>query len=84
MSLAAAVPDAAQAEGLGGEALSGPSAPPEPAAGTPDGGCEGRGVPGAGPGLGGGLSLRLLGHSASSRLLGTWTYHFVTVPFPLA
>nr|XP_035966333.1 SEC14-like protein 1 [Halichoerus grypus] len=36
-SLALVVPDAAQAEGLGSEALSSPSGPPEPVAGTPDG-----------------------------------------------
>ncbi|XP_025783337.1 SEC14-like protein 1 [Puma concolor] len=36
-SSAAVVSDAAQAEGLGGEALSSPSGPPEPAAGTPEG-----------------------------------------------
>jgi len=35
-SLALVVPDAAQAEGLGSEALSSPSGPPEPVAGTPD------------------------------------------------
>uniref|UniRef100_A0ABI8A0P9 SEC14 like lipid binding 1 n=1 Tax=Felis catus TaxID=9685 RepID=A0ABI8A0P9_FELCA len=35
-SSAAVVSDAAQAEGLGGEALSSPSGPPEPAAGTPE------------------------------------------------
>jgi len=39
-SLALVVPDAAQAEGLGSEALSSPSGPPEPVAGTPDGGSE--------------------------------------------
>lgn len=44
------VPDATQGEGLGGEALSSPSGPLEPAAGTPEGGSEGRGVPRAGPG----------------------------------
>uniref|UniRef100_A0A8C8WXN2 SEC14 like lipid binding 1 n=1 Tax=Panthera leo TaxID=9689 RepID=A0A8C8WXN2_PANLE len=35
-SSAAVVSDAAQAEGLGGEALSSPGGPPEPAAGTPE------------------------------------------------
>lgn len=39
-SLAVVVPDAAQAEGPGSEALSSPSGPPEPAAGTPDGALE--------------------------------------------
>lgn len=36
-SSAAVVSDAAQAEGLGGEALSSPGGPPEPAAATPEG-----------------------------------------------
>lgn len=38
-SLASVAPEAAQKEGLSSEALSSPSGAPEPAAGTPDGGC---------------------------------------------
>lgn len=37
-ALAVVVPDAAQKEGLGSEALSNPSGAPEPVVGTPDGG----------------------------------------------
>lgn len=37
-ALAVVVPDAAQKEGLGSEALSSPSGAPEPVVGTPDGG----------------------------------------------
>lgn len=39
-SLAVVVPDTAQAEGLASEALGTPTGPPEPVAGTPDGGSE--------------------------------------------